>query len=72
LKPPTNVSFCLKFIVLLFDEEKEVKNRDDMDEWFKVCKSKLLKNVNELKLKLETRIREEQITDKQYKKIEHI
>jgi len=70
--PPENVSFCMKFIVLLFDEEKEVKNKDDLQEWFKVCKNKLLSKVNEFREKLKNRIKEEKVTEKQYKKIEPI
>jgi len=57
---------------LLFDLEKEVKNKEELDEWFKVGKSQLLKNVNELKTRLVDRIKGEIITEKQYKKLEQI
>jgi len=62
----------MKLIVLLFDEEKEIKSKDkdDYQEWFKVAKNKLLKDVNGFKEKLKSRIREEKITQKQFNKIE--
>lgn len=66
----------MKLIVHLFDEEKEYKNfckdttKDDLTAWFLVCKSKLLRNVNELKDRLKLRLKEEKITERQYKKIE--
>jgi len=66
------VSFCIKFIVLLFDEEKAVKNKDDLQEWFKIGKNVLFKNVNEFKDKLKQRIKEEAITKRQYDKIAKI
>lgn len=60
----------MKIIVLLFDEEKNVRNKDDMQNWFSVCKNSLLKNVNELKANLVNRIKEEKITEKQFRKME--
>jgi len=55
----------MKLIVLLFDEERDVKNKDDLYQWFLVCKNKLLRNVNELKERLKVRIYEEKITERQ-------
>jgi len=60
----------MKLIVLIFDEEKDVKNKEDLAQWFQVCKNKLLRNVNDLKDRLKQRLKEEKITEKQYKKIE--
>jgi hypothetical protein len=62
----------MKVIVCLFDEERKVKNKDDQQEWFLVCKNVLLKNVNELKARLIERIKKEIITEKQFKKMEPI
>lgn len=56
--------------MLIFDEEKDVKNKEDLAQWFQVCKNKLLRNVNDLKDRLKQRLKEEKITEKQYKKIE--
>jgi len=55
----------MKLIVLLFDEEKDVKNKDELPQWFSVCKNKLLRNVNELKERLKQRLKEEKITERQ-------
>jgi len=55
----------MKLIVLMFDEEKDVKNKEDLAQWFQVCKNKLLRNVNDLKDKLKQRLKEEKITEKQ-------
>jgi len=71
-KPPESIAFLLKFFVLLYDEEKQVKNKESPEDWFGVAKTKLLKNVQELKETMKTRIIKEQITEKQYKKIENI
>jgi len=68
--PPEQISYCMKLIVLIFDEEKDVKNKEDLAQWFQVCKNKLLRNVNDLKDRLKQRLKEEKITEKQYKKIE--
>lgn len=57
-------------IVLLFDEERDVKIKEELPQWFSVCKNKLLKNVNEFKERLKLRLEEEKITERQYKKIE--
>ena len=62
----------MKAILLLFDEEKEVKNKDELANWFFTCKSKLLKNINDFKEKLKKRLINEEITDKQIKKLEPI
>jgi len=59
----------MKLIVLLFDEEKRVINKEELQAWFNIGKT-LFKNVNEFKEKLKTRIKEEQITEKQFKKID--
>lgn len=67
--PPEAVSYLCKAIVLLFDEEKGVKNKDELIDWFNHCKIALLKNANELKEKLKTRIQKEQITEKQFNKL---
>lgn len=63
--PPDPVSFCLKLIVLLFDEERDVKNKDELPQWFSVCKNKLLVDVNGLKKNLSNRLIEEKITERQ-------
>jgi len=55
----------MKIIVLLFDEEKEMKGKDDYSLWFSVAKKKLLSNVNEFKERLKQRILKEDITKKQ-------
>lgn len=60
----------MKVIVCLFDEERKVKNKEDQQEWFIVCKNTLLKNVNELKARLIERIKKEIITEKQFKKMD--
>lgn len=60
----------MKLIVLLFDEEKQVVNKDSMPEWFNVCKNKLLRNVNELRETLKTRLQLEKISERQFRKIE--
>jgi len=60
----------MKLIVLLFDEERDVKNKDELPQWFSVCKNKLLRNVNELKERLKQRLKEEKITERQFKKID--
>lgn len=60
----------MKLIVLLFDEEKNVQNKESMPEWFNVCKNKLLRNVNELKSLLKARLIEEKISERQFRKIE--
>jgi len=62
----------MKVIVLLFDEEKKVQNKDDPQQWFIVAKNNLLKNVNELKASLVKRIKEEQITERQFKKMDAV
>jgi len=41
-------------------------------DWFNIAKGKLLKNVNEFKEKLKKRIIKEEITERQWKKIESI
>jgi len=71
-KPPESIAFLLKFFVLLYDEEKQVKNKENSEDWFAVAKTKLLKNVQDLKDSMKRRIIKEEITDKQYKKIENI
>jgi len=63
--PPEQISYCMKLIVLIFDEEKDVKNKEDLAQWFQVCKNKLLRNVNDLKDRLKQRLKEEKITEKQ-------
>mmetsp|Transcript_98271 Transcript_98271/g.211935 ORF Transcript_98271/g.211935 Transcript_98271/m.211935 type:complete len:110 (+) Transcript_98271:335-664(+) len=68
--PSEAVCYCMKIIVLLFDEEKNVRNKDDYQNWFMVCKNILLRNVNELRANLVNRIKEEKITDRQFKKME--
>lgn len=60
----------MKLLVLLFDEEKQVVNKDSMHEWFTVCKSKLFRNVNELKENLKSRLLLEKISERQFRKIE--
>lgn len=70
LNPPDQISYCLKLIVLLFDEERDVKIKEELPQWFSVCKNKLLKDVNGLKERLRSRLTEEKITERQYKKIE--
>jgi hypothetical protein len=60
----------MKVIVCLFDEERKVKNKEDQQEWFIICKNTLLKNVNELKARLIERIKKEIITEKQFKKMD--
>jgi len=62
----------MKFLVLLFDEEKGVKNKEEGEEWFKVGKNSLLKEVKQFKEELERRIVKEDISEKQYKKIINI
>jgi len=68
--PPDAVSLCMKIILLLFDEEKDIKNKDDLSSYFFACKSKLLKNVPEFKEKLKKRLVNEEISERQMKKIE--
>lgn len=68
--PPESVSFLMKIIMLLFDEEKDVKNKEDLSNWFFGCRNKLLKNVTEFKERLKRRLINEEITEKQIKKIE--
>jgi outer membrane phospholipase A len=51
-QPPDAISLCMKAIMMLFDEEKEVKNKDELSNWFFACKSKLLKNISSFKEKL--------------------
>lgn len=63
--PPDPISFCLKLIVLLFDEERDVKNKDELPQWFSVCKNKLLVDVGKFKDKLKMRLSEEKITERQ-------
>jgi len=70
--PPETICYCLKIIVLLFEEESNVKNKESLKEWFNVFKSKLMTNINEFKEKLKIRIKDEQITERQFKKIETI
>jgi len=65
IQPPDNISYCMKIIVLLFDEEKEMKGKDELPLWFSVAKKKLLSNVNEFKERLKSRIQREDITKKQ-------
>eukprot|EP00801_Mesodinium_rubrum_P000083 Mrub_00083.p1 GENE.Mrub_00083~~Mrub_00083.p1 ORF type:complete len:1986 (+),score=436.27 Mrub_00083:724-5958(+) len=68
--PPVLVCKCLRMIVLLFDQEKDVKDKDEMAQWFAVCKSKLLTNVEKFKADLKYKLKEEKIFERQYKKIE--
>lgn len=68
--PPESVSFIMKVIMILFDEEKEVKNKDDLSQWFFACRNKLLKNVNEFKERLKKRLISEEISEKQIKKLD--
>ena len=70
--PPEQISYCMKLIELMFDEEKDDKNKEDIAQWLKVCKNKLLRNVNDLKDKLKQLHKEEKITENQQKKIEHL
>jgi len=51
--------------VLLFDEERDVKIKEELPQWFSVCKNKLLKDVNGLKERLRSRLTEEKITERQ-------
>ena len=67
--PPEQILYSMKLIVLMFDEEKDVKNKGDLAQWLKLCKNKLLRNVNDLKNKHKQRHKEEKITEKQQKKI---
>ena len=62
--PPEQISYCMKLIVLMIDEEKDFKNKEDIAQWLKVCKNKLLRNVNDLKDKIKQRHKEEKITEK--------
>jgi len=55
----------LKLIVLLFDEERDVKVKEELPQWFNVCKNKLLKDVNGFKDKLKDRLNQERITERQ-------
>jgi len=70
--PTEAVCYCMKVMVLLFEEEKKVQNKEDHQQWFLVAKNNLLKNVNELKANLVRRIKEEQITDRQFKKMDAV
>ena len=63
--PPEQITYSMKLIVLMFDEEKDVKNKGDLAQWLKLCKNKLLRNVNDLKNKHKQRHQEEKITEKQ-------
>jgi len=71
-QPPDAISLCMKAIMLLFDEEKEVKNKDELSNWFFACKSKLLKNISSFKEKLKERLINEDVNEKQIKKLETI
>lgn len=56
--------------MLLFDEEREVKNKDELQQWYNVFKIKLMGDVQDFKLRLIMRLKEEKITERQIKKIE--
>jgi len=62
----------MKIIMMLFDEEKEVKNKEENSNWFFAFKTKMLKNINEFKEKLKKRLVSEDISERQIKKIEPI
>jgi len=70
--PPDSICYCCKIIIILFDEEKEVKNKEDNANWFLVFKTKMIKNINEFKEKLKKRLVTEDISERQIKKIELI
>lgn len=50
----------------MFDKQKEVKKKDEDKEWFLVGKNQLMKNSAEFKETLKRRIKQEEITEKQY------
>jgi hypothetical protein len=56
----------LKVVVILFDKQKEVKKKDEDKEWFLVGKNQLMKNAAEFKETLKRRIKQEEITEKQF------
>jgi hypothetical protein len=60
----------MKVIIILFDEEKEVKNKEDLTQWFFACRNKLLKNITEFKERLKRRLINEEISEKQIKKLD--
>lgn len=64
--PPADISYLLKVVGILFDKQKEVKKKDDDKEWFMVVKNQLMKNAAEFKETLKRRIKQEEITEKQY------
>lgn len=50
----------------MFDKQKEVKKKDEDKEWFLVGKNQLMKNAAEFKETLKRRIKQEEITEKQF------
>lgn len=68
-KPPKAVGFVFKLIMMLFDKEKNVKDKNDLTEWFSVAKKELLGDVSSLIKSLVNRIKKEEITGKQFNKV---
>jgi hypothetical protein len=68
-KPPKAVGFVFKLIMMLFDKEKNVKDKNDLNEWFAVAKKELLSDIGGLIKMLVNRIKKEEITGKQFNKV---
>jgi len=58
-----------KLIMMLFDKEKGVRDKSDLTEWFTLAKKELLSDIGGLIKMLVSRIKKEEITGKQFNKV---